>query len=399
MKVKLRNELIEYLIYLLKTYNDENSSITELKYENLIKILNDEDYGKPDELDLEDEENEDQAERAKKAKHNPNGESGEDNPHSHQQQNDSDESGIEITTEEYLKIVEGILIDMTNKLYQKRLNFEEIFKPYVTQIENKDKKTKFNILELKYFVNILHDELELNLDSVDIYCIFTKFKVDENETEEIIDFEKLKAELNSIIADPNAFYLKIQMEKEENNFKIFNDKNNFENFNQNKIIKGENNNFDNFVNMNNANKVTKFPLNNINVNANNFALQMKMNSLDYLRTYLRENKIEFEIMIQPLAEHIKKNSFSGDIYIDLYLFDQYLESKNLFSGTEFIENLPEIFSNESIRMTLITKDNKINLSFLKQILDEFGSEDYIYNSLNYSEKKTQNDYLDQVSKK
>ena len=371
MKIKLRNELIEYLIYLLKSYNDENSSITELKYENIIKILNDENYGKPDELDLEEEENED--ERAKKAKQNPNAESGEENPH--HPHNDSDESGIEITTEEYLKIVEGILVELTNKLYQKRLTLEALFKPYVTHIENKEKKSKVSILDLKYVVNILHDELEINLDSVDIYCLFTKFKVDENETEEVIDFEKFQSEINNMIKDPNAFYLKIKMEKEANNFKNFNHKNNLENLKQQKNAKGENNNFDNFVDMNKANVMTSMTLISNNLNAKTFELQMKMNSLDYLRTFLRQNKIEFENLIQPLTEHFKKNSFSGDIYIDMHIFDEYLESKNLFSKTEFIENLPEIFSNESIRIALLSKDNKLNLSFLKQILDEFGLEE------------------------
>ena len=376
MKLKLKNELIEYLIYLLKSYNDENSSITELKYDNIIKILNDENYGKPDELDLEEEEmEENQNENNKKIKQkkikNPE-DSDEENPHL--PANDSDESGIEITTEEYLKIVEGILIELTNKMYQKNLTVEEIFKPYITVIENKEKKTKFNILDLKYLVNILHDELEINLDSVDIYCLFTKFKLEENETEEIIDFDKFVAEINSLIADPNAFFLKIKMEKEADNFKNFNDKNNLQNLKGN-ANKNNANNFDTFVNMNNVIKAESNPIDLNNVN--NLHLQMKMNSLDYLRTFMRENKIDFENLIKPLSEHFKKNNFSGDVYIDLNLFDEYLEVKDLFSKTEFIENLPEIFSNESIRMALLTKDNKLNLTFLKQILDECGPDNKI----------------------
>jgi len=377
MKIKLRNELIEYLIYLLKSYNDENSSITELKYENLIKILNDENFGKPDELDMEEEENQENENHNNKKPKKAKGENtDEENNHLHHA-TDSDESGIEITTEEYLKIVEGILIELTNKMYQKNLTVEEIFKPFLTEIHNKEKDLKINILELKYLVNILHDELDINLDSVDIYCLFTKFKVDGNETEEIIDFDKFVNEIKSLIADPNAFFLKIKMEREANSYKSFNDKNNLEN--SIKKVKNNsdhknNNNFDTFLNMNNANNLNNLQQ-NANTQINNFEIQLKMNSLDYLRTFLRENKIEFENLIQPLTEHFKKNTFSGDIYIDLNLFDEYLESKNLFAKTEFIENLPEIFSNESIRMALLTKDNKINLSFLKQILDECGPDE------------------------
>jgi hypothetical protein len=40
-----------------------------------------------------------------------------------------------------------------------------------------------------------------------------------------------------MIADPTAFYLKIQMEKEANNFKNFNDKNNLENLKQKNELK------------------------------------------------------------------------------------------------------------------------------------------------------------------
>ncbi len=401
MKIKLKNELIEYLIYLLKSYNDENSSVTELKYENLIKILNDENYGKPDELDLEEEEaaqNQQKEKNSKKKKNsdkNKNQNSSDNEEELPNRNNDSDESGIEITTEEYLKIVEGILIELTNKMYQKKLTLEEIFQPFITELAYKEKNLKVNILELKYLVNILHDELEINLDSVDIYCLFTKFKVDENETEEIIDFDKFVNEINILIADPNAFFLKIKMEKEENNFKNFNDKNNLENLGKNKT--GINNNLDTFTNMNNANIMTSVNNNNM---INQYELQMKMNSLDYLRTFLRENKIEFENLIQPLTDHFKKNNFSGDIYIDLNLFDEYLESKNLFARTEFIENLPEIFSNESIRMALLTKDNKLNLSFLKQILDECGSEEVIdFNQLPNEVNNIQNVHVDQIKPK
>ena len=352
MKIKLRNELIEYLIYLLKCFSDENSSITELKYDNLAKILNDDSFGKPDDLDLEEqEEKEETQEKIKKEKKikNPDDESDEnDNDLAIKENlaNNSDESGIEITTEEYLKIVEGILIELANKMHQKNLTIEEIFSEFISVVENKQKNSKTNILELKYLVNILHEELAIKLDSVDIYCLFTKFKVDENEIEEIIDFDKLVVEINNLIADPNAFFLKMKSDREENNYKNFNNENNLENLNN----KGN------------------------NLENNNIYMHMKMNSLDYLRTFMKENKIDFESLIVEISESFIKNNFSGDIYVDLKIFDEFLEVKNLFSRNEFVENLPEIFSNESIRMALLTKDNKINLSFLKQILDETGKE-------------------------
>ena len=107
----------------------------------------------------------------------------------------------------------------------------------------------------------------------------------------------------------------------------------------------------------------------LELNVDNY-LDTKMNSLDYLRTFLIKNKIELENLIKPLEKHFTKNNFSEDIYIDIKIFDEFLEEKNLFSKREFIENLPEIFSNDSIRMALITKDNKINLSFLNQVLNQ-----------------------------
>lgn len=385
MKIKLRNEFIEYLIYLLKSYNDENTSITELKYDNIIKILNDDIYAKPDEFDMEDEEVEESGDNKAKIKNDKNfSDDDQENPNQEKKNvhhNDSDESGIEITTEEYLKIVEGILIEMSNKLYQKKLTIEELFKPFLGVVINNENQAKTYHLELKYLVNVLHDELGINLDSVDVYCLFTKFKLDENEIDEIIDFEKLSKELKMLIADPTSFYLKMKTEKEENNYRDLNNENEVKN-NIEKNKKNEsnnnNNNFDTFIHLHN-NTISNNNKNNKigKEEVNHYELQMRMNSLDYLRSFLRENKIEFENLIQPLNENFKKNSFSGDIYIDLNLFDEYLESKNLFAKTEFIENLPEIFSNDTIRMALITKDNKLNLSFLKQILDEFTAEQMI----------------------
>ena len=68
------------------------------------------------------------------------------------------------------------------------------------------------LLELKYLVNILHDELDMKLDSVDIYCLYTKYKFEETE-EEIINFDKFIKEIKILIADPNSFYLKKKSRK------------------------------------------------------------------------------------------------------------------------------------------------------------------------------------------
>jgi hypothetical protein len=358
MNIKLRNEIIEYLIYTLKSFADENSSITELKYENLIKILNDENYGKPDEFD--DEENEEIEEKtAKNKRKNSNG----DEEEAHKKYNnrkETEESAIEITTEEYLKIVEGILIELTNKLYQKKLNIEDIFKPFLGLCEIKETNTKICLLELKYLVNILHDELEMKLDTVDIYCFYTKFKFEDTE-EEIINYDKFVKELTTLVADPNSFFLKKKADNEENSYKDFNEKIKMENLTSN-------NNFQTFLNMNNHEGIER-NIEELEINAENY-MDSKMNSLDYLRTFLKYNKIDLVNLIQPLEKHFTKNNFSEDIFIDIKIFDGYLEEKNLFAKKEFIENLPEIFSNESIRMALITKDNKINLSFLSQVLAE-----------------------------
>jgi hypothetical protein len=359
MNLKLRNEIIEYLIYTLKSFTDENSSITELKYENLTKILNDENYGKPDEFD--DEENdeiEDEKTKENKRK-NSNGEDEERYRH-YKNKQDPDESEIEITTEEYLKIVEGILVHITNKIQQKNLDIEELFRPFLGVCEIKETNSKIYLLELKYLVNILLDEFDLKLDSVDIYCLYTKYKFEESE-EEIINFDKFIKDIKFIIDDPNSFYLKKKTENEEKDYKDFNNKNKIENLNSN-------NNFNTFLNMNNHEGIEK-NIEELELNVDNY-LETKMNSLDYLRTFLKTNKIEFENLIQPLEKHFTKNNFSEDIYIDIKIFDQFLDEKNLFSKREFIENLPEIFSNESIRMALITKDNKINLSFLNQVLNQ-----------------------------
>ena len=162
--------------------------------------------------------------------------------------------------------------------------------------------------------------------------------------------------MKSLLSDPNVFFLKENCEKEEKNFKEFNDRN--------KKSINSNNNFKNFLEMKND---------EIRQSAKNPNLEneeIKMNSLDYLKIFLSENKITFDKFTEPMKKHYKKNNFTEDLFIELKFFEEFLEENNLFSKGEFVDNLPEIFSEESIRIALLTKDNRVNLSFLKQILNE-----------------------------
>jgi hypothetical protein len=132
------------------------NSIYDLKYDNLFKILSE--TGKTIEKVEEIED-------------------------------DMNESGIEITPEEYLQITDKVLYKISSVLGYKPENH---FKDLV----NKD--NGIEIIDLKSFLYVCTENLKMDLDDIEIYCLFNRFKFDEeNMDDENMDYKKLKKEILS----------------------------------------------------------------------------------------------------------------------------------------------------------------------------------------------------------
>jgi Ca2+-binding EF-hand superfamily protein len=139
----------------MKTFIAEpENSIYDLKYENVFKLLSE--IGKTIEKIDEIED-------------------------------DLSESGIEITPEEYLQITDKVLYKISHNLgYKPDTHFRDLV--------NKDNGVE--LIDLKSFLYVCTEALNMDLDDIEIYCLFNRFKFDEeNIDDENMDYKKLKKEI------------------------------------------------------------------------------------------------------------------------------------------------------------------------------------------------------------
>lgn len=271
LKIKLNNEVIEYFIYVMKNFNDDNTSIHDLKYQNLYKILIEENL----------EENEEDAD---------------------------EESGIEITTEEYVKIIETIMTKFAEYSINRKLkNLDDYFKPYFLK-----NIAEYKAIELARFVQILNEKFDMHLDHVDIYCLFSRFKhiesSDDNE-DEVVDYGKFKSEVKKYLDGSSSSKRNDKVEKEEKN--------------------------------------------------NDFIIAVK--------NHLSNFKITFENFIFPQIKKMKlSNDNNKNRYLDFKDLQNFLQEKEIFS--KHIDS--EIkFDNANINKEILFNDNMINIDYLKYIIE------------------------------
>ncbi len=160
--IKLKKEVHEYFIYVMKSFREEGRFLRDLKYGNLIKIL--------EETQFDPNENVDQ---------------NEDNKN----KEDDDEEAIEITNEEYLNEVKEFIGKVCQVLKKTGKKPDD----YFLKIVSKSVKD-YKAIQLAYLVDVLKNEFGIELSHLEIFCLFTKIKpgdsmdkeYDDN-VEEIID--------------------------------------------------------------------------------------------------------------------------------------------------------------------------------------------------------------------
>lgn len=166
LNIVIEAELVEYLIYLMKSsFKNENASFYDLNYMSLVELL----YEKvnPEEEKSEDEE----------------------------------DQSYEITPEAYEKILVSLFTRIRDFAKGKGVKPIDIFKEDVALVEEENTKKRFHIIELKDFIERLDSQLGLDLKELEIYCLYTKLKFDEVENElEAISFEKLEKDLDEFEA-------------------------------------------------------------------------------------------------------------------------------------------------------------------------------------------------------
>ena len=176
LNLKFKNDVKEYFIYVMKCFIDDGNFLQDLKYENILKIV--------DETPLDPNENYDDVE------------GGEENK-------EGDDDAIEITNEEYLAKVKDIISRICKVILKEKKNVDEYFEKIVSK-----SITDYKAIRLIKLVDVLKDEFNIELSNIEIFCLFTKVKPnlgaskDPDDVEEIIDYSKLKEEIENYLRHP-----------------------------------------------------------------------------------------------------------------------------------------------------------------------------------------------------
>ena len=176
LNLKFKNDVKEYFIYVMKCFIDDGNFLQDLKYENILKIV--------DETQLDPNENYDDVE------------GGEENK-------EGDDDAIEITNEEYLAKVKDIISRICKVILKEKKNVDEYFEKIVSK-----SITDYKAIRLIKLVDVLKDEFNIELSNIEIFCLFTKVKPnlgaskDPDDVEEIIDYTKLKEEIENYLRHP-----------------------------------------------------------------------------------------------------------------------------------------------------------------------------------------------------
>lgn len=181
LKLKFKSDVKEYFIYVMKCFIDDGNFLKDLKYDNIIKIL--------DETQIDPNENIDDLEAEDENKDNKDG----------------DDDAIEITNEEYLSKVRDIISRICKVLVASKKTADDYFLKLVSK-----SITDYKAIRLIKLVDVLKEDFNIELSNIEIFCLFTKVKPnlgaskDPDDIEEIIDYTKLKEEIENHLKHPPA---------------------------------------------------------------------------------------------------------------------------------------------------------------------------------------------------
>ena len=140
----------------MKTYKiDSDFSLYSLKYDNIFNILEEIDKNESDSKEYDEEY--------------------------------SDDSSIELSTQEYMEITDKVIYSISLNSNNKP---DEYFSNSVI-IEN-----EIQIIDVKNFIDIIKKEFGIELDDVEIYCMFNRYKYENgNNDSEYMNYTKLRNDI------------------------------------------------------------------------------------------------------------------------------------------------------------------------------------------------------------
>jgi len=195
IKINLKDELIEYLIYLMKDFKHETStSLEDLKYANIVSLI-------------------------------PEGDLPENSKITEQSSIHEDEEEIHIKSEDFHRIFNGIMKKLADFLLFNHTNIRTFFKNIIYTHELSEKES-YEAINLQIFLKELK-KVDVNVETIAMYCLFEKLKF--SEQVESIDVKKLVDEVKLYGVSENKnednsrneeFFYKIGKFLKEKNLKL-----------------------------------------------------------------------------------------------------------------------------------------------------------------------------------
>ena len=186
-KIEMKDEYSQYLFYALKKFDAPEISLYDLKVQNLFDLMNDE-------------------------------------------KNDSkmeEESDVEISNEEYTKIITSFGMQLLNYLNSHNITLKYVLGDLIQNIsaeDEDDKEENIEIVFIEPFINRMKDiGIKIN-DDIEIFCLFSRYKV--SDEYEVISVNLLEKELenfanytknNNKINDENVDKLMEKVQEENEN--------------------------------------------------------------------------------------------------------------------------------------------------------------------------------------
>ena len=319
LKISFKNDVKEYFFYVLKSFPDEGNLLKELKYQNILKILedvpvepNEQEEGEPEEGEEKDKEN----------------------------KKDNDDDAIEITNEEYLSKVKDIIERICEVLINSKKNVDDYFLKIVSK-----SVTDYRAIRLIKLVDVLKKDFNIDLTNIEIFCLFTKVKPnltsskDADDIEEIIDYDKLKEEIENQLKNPQKKKEKIKEKKEREKAVSLSTK-----------------------------PITKEKLNYSDILEHapyeNEKIDKKNNLEKTLRDFMKKHKFSFERFIFPVHCMMKLTTDGKKFnrYLDIEFFKHFLYQNGL--DIQSYELFDLIQDNK-----LLYNDGKLNIDYLKYIIE------------------------------
>ena len=330
LKLKFKSDVKEYFIYVMKCFIDDGNFLKDLKYDNIIKIL--------DETQIDPNENIDDLEAEDENKDNKDG----------------DDDAIEITNEEYLSKVRDIISRICKVLMASKKTADDYFLKLVSK-----SITDYKAIRLIKLVDVLKEDFNIELSNIEIFCLFTKVKPnlgaskDPDDIEEIIDYTKLKEEIENHLKHPPA----------EDSKKVSSTKtNSVSNKAGKKLDYGDQ--LEHASKPKDSFSSEKFDLKKILIN------------------FMDKHKFTFERFIFPVHCMMKltKDDKNFNRYLDVEFFKHFLYQNGILIQSM---NLMEYIGGNK----LLYNNEKINIDYLKYIINEDGNNHNKYKESDFMEFK------------